>query len=220
VGHGFEGAGSREVLLKPVDLNFQLAGTGGAAEAAEFALLFGPLTRILPDLPPEQHQAVRAALVEASRRWTGILPQRSIMQRRSFPLVRSCKRYGKPARLGRSCSRPAPYSRGSRFPRSRRIYSRFSRINSRFGRARELARNRLIQHVVSAAEWHEEAGIEEFPGNFPVEPGNRRLARWRPTTPADRRSGWHPRHSAASGPSPSVRWCCAPRLCCTAGGRS
>jgi hypothetical protein len=115
VGHGFEGAGSREVLLKPVDLNFQLAGTGGAAEAAEFALLFGPLTRILPDLPPEQHQAVRAALVEASRRWTGILPQRSIMQRRSFPLVRSCKRYGKPARLGRSCSRPAPHSRGSRF---------------------------------------------------------------------------------------------------------
>jgi SAM-dependent methyltransferase len=57
-----EGAGFREVLLKPVDLNFQLAGTGGAAEAAEFALLFGPLTRILPDLPPERHAAIRAAL--------------------------------------------------------------------------------------------------------------------------------------------------------------
>jgi hypothetical protein len=57
-----EGARFREVLLKPVDLNFQLAGTGGAAEAAEFALLFGPLTRILPDLPPEQHAAVRTAL--------------------------------------------------------------------------------------------------------------------------------------------------------------
>jgi SAM-dependent methyltransferase len=56
------GAGFREVLLKPVDLNFQLAGAGGAAEAAEFALLFGPLTRILPDLPPEQHEAVRSAL--------------------------------------------------------------------------------------------------------------------------------------------------------------
>ncbi len=57
-----EGAGFREVLLKPVALNFQLAGAGGAAEAAEFALLFGPLTRILPDLPPEQHAAIRAAL--------------------------------------------------------------------------------------------------------------------------------------------------------------
>jgi hypothetical protein len=48
--------------LKPVDLNFQLAEAGGAAEAVEFALLFGPLTRILPDLPPERHAAIRAAL--------------------------------------------------------------------------------------------------------------------------------------------------------------
>ena len=46
----------------PVDLDYQLAGAGGAAEAADFALLFGPLTRILPDLPPEQHEAVRSAL--------------------------------------------------------------------------------------------------------------------------------------------------------------
>src|SRR5216683_5258814 len=57
-----EGAGFREVSLKPVDLNYQLAGAGGAAAAAEFALLFGPLTRILPDLPREQHEAVRSAL--------------------------------------------------------------------------------------------------------------------------------------------------------------
>jgi SAM-dependent methyltransferase len=57
-----EDAGFREASLTPVDLEYQLAGAGGAAEAAEFALLFGPLTRILPDLPPEQHEAVRSAL--------------------------------------------------------------------------------------------------------------------------------------------------------------
>jgi len=57
-----EGAGFREVSLTAVDTPMQLAGAGGAAEAAEFATLFGPLTRILPDLPPERHQAVRSAL--------------------------------------------------------------------------------------------------------------------------------------------------------------
>jgi len=57
-----ESAGFREVSLKPVNLKYQLAGAGGAAEAAEFALLFGPLTRILPGLPPERHEAVRSAL--------------------------------------------------------------------------------------------------------------------------------------------------------------
>ena len=56
------GAGFREVSLTPVDLDYQLAGAGGAAEAAEFALLFGPLTRILPGLPKEQRQAVQSAL--------------------------------------------------------------------------------------------------------------------------------------------------------------
>jgi len=55
-------AGFGAVSLKPVDLEYQLAGVGGAAEAAEFALLFGPLTRILPGLPLEQHEAVRSAL--------------------------------------------------------------------------------------------------------------------------------------------------------------
>jgi SAM-dependent methyltransferase len=57
-----EDAGFREVSMTPVDLEYQLAGAGGAAEAAEFSLLFGPLTRILPDLPPEQREAVRSAL--------------------------------------------------------------------------------------------------------------------------------------------------------------
>ena len=55
-------AGFGEVSLSPVDLEYQLAGAGGAAEAADFALLFGPLTRILPGLPLERQQAVRSAL--------------------------------------------------------------------------------------------------------------------------------------------------------------
>jgi len=55
-------AGFREVSLTKVDLEYQLAGSGGAAEAADFALLFGPLTRILPGLAPERHEAVRSAL--------------------------------------------------------------------------------------------------------------------------------------------------------------
>ncbi len=62
VHHILKDAGFGEVSLKPVDLEYQLAGAGGAAEAAEFALLFGPLTRILPGLPREQHEAVRLAL--------------------------------------------------------------------------------------------------------------------------------------------------------------
>jgi SAM-dependent methyltransferase len=62
VHHILHDAGFGEVSLKPVDLEYQLAGAGGAAEAAEFALLFGPLTRILPGLRLEQHQAVRSAL--------------------------------------------------------------------------------------------------------------------------------------------------------------
>ena len=62
VHHILKGAGFGEVSLKPVDLEYQLAGAGGAAEAAEFALLFGPLTRILPGLPLDRHDAVRSAL--------------------------------------------------------------------------------------------------------------------------------------------------------------
>jgi len=47
--------------LTPVNLDYQLAGAGGAAEAAEFALLFGPLTRV-PGLSAEQRDAVRSTL--------------------------------------------------------------------------------------------------------------------------------------------------------------
>jgi SAM-dependent methyltransferase len=56
-----EGAGFREVSLTPMNLDYQLAGAGGAAEAAEFALLFGPLTRV-SGLSAEQRDAVRSAL--------------------------------------------------------------------------------------------------------------------------------------------------------------
>lgn len=57
-----EGSGFREVSLTPVDVVMELAGSGGTAEAVEFAMLFGPLTRILPVLPLKQHEAVRSAL--------------------------------------------------------------------------------------------------------------------------------------------------------------
>jgi SAM-dependent methyltransferase len=57
-----EGSGFREVALTPVNLDYQLAGTGGAAEATEFALLFGPLTR-MSGLSAEQREAVRSTLV-------------------------------------------------------------------------------------------------------------------------------------------------------------
>jgi SAM-dependent methyltransferase len=56
-----DAAGFREVALTPVDLDYRIAETG-AAEATEFALLFGPLTRVLPGLPHERQEAVRAAL--------------------------------------------------------------------------------------------------------------------------------------------------------------
>jgi SAM-dependent methyltransferase len=56
------GAGFHQVSLTPVDLPYQIAGAGGAAEAAEFALLFGPLTRVMPGLPPEQREQIRATL--------------------------------------------------------------------------------------------------------------------------------------------------------------
>jgi SAM-dependent methyltransferase len=57
-----EGAGFREVSLTPLDPMIRLAGPGGAAEAADFALLFGPLTRVLPSLSAEQRDAVRSTL--------------------------------------------------------------------------------------------------------------------------------------------------------------
>jgi SAM-dependent methyltransferase len=57
-----EGAGFQEVSLTPLDTDMQLAGSGGAAEAADFAMVFGPLTRVLPSLSSQQRDAVRATL--------------------------------------------------------------------------------------------------------------------------------------------------------------
>lgn len=57
-----EDAGFHEVALMPVNLAYQLASAGGAAEAAEFALLFGPLTRRMSGFSAEQREAVRSTL--------------------------------------------------------------------------------------------------------------------------------------------------------------
>jgi SAM-dependent methyltransferase len=57
-----ESAGFREVSLTPADPLIRLASTGGAAEAADFVMVLGPLTRVLPALSTPQREAVRAAL--------------------------------------------------------------------------------------------------------------------------------------------------------------
>jgi SAM-dependent methyltransferase len=55
-----EGAGFREVSLTPLDPFGRLGGS--AAEAAQFMMLFGPLTRLLPALSEPQRDAVRSAI--------------------------------------------------------------------------------------------------------------------------------------------------------------
>src|ERR1700730_587686 len=57
-----EGAGFREVSLTPVEPVIRLASTGEAAEAADFVMVLGPLTRVLPALSAAQRETVRAAL--------------------------------------------------------------------------------------------------------------------------------------------------------------
>src|SRR3984893_15905191 len=57
-----ESAGFREVSLRPVDPVIQLASTGGAAEAADFVMVLGPLTRVLPALSAPQRETVRAVI--------------------------------------------------------------------------------------------------------------------------------------------------------------
>jgi SAM-dependent methyltransferase len=57
-----EGAGFRDVSLTPVNPTIRLAPPGNAAEAADFAMVFGPLTRHLAQLSAAQREAVRAAL--------------------------------------------------------------------------------------------------------------------------------------------------------------
>lgn len=57
-----EGAGWGAVALTPHEFAMPLAGPGGAAEAAEFALRFGPAARASATLPAAEQAAVRAAL--------------------------------------------------------------------------------------------------------------------------------------------------------------
>jgi SAM-dependent methyltransferase len=66
-----EGAGFREVSLTPLDPMIPLAGPGGAAEAADFMMTFGPLTRILSALSAEQLAAVRSGLEAFLRGYDG-----------------------------------------------------------------------------------------------------------------------------------------------------
>lgn len=66
-----EGAGFGDVSLTPLDWSAQLAPPGGAAEAADFMLAFGPMTRIVPTLPLQQQQAVRQALEDYFKGFDG-----------------------------------------------------------------------------------------------------------------------------------------------------
>ena len=65
-----ESAGFREVSLTPVDPVIQLAGDGGEAEAADFVMVLGPLTRVLPALSAPQRETVRAALEVFFQKYT------------------------------------------------------------------------------------------------------------------------------------------------------
>jgi len=57
-----EGAGFRDVTLTPLDPIIQLAGPAGAAEAADFVIVLGPLARVLPGLSAAQREKVRENL--------------------------------------------------------------------------------------------------------------------------------------------------------------
>ena len=65
-----ESADFREVSLTPVDPVIQLASTGEAAEAADFVMMLGPLTRVLPALSAPQRETVRAALEVFFQKYT------------------------------------------------------------------------------------------------------------------------------------------------------
>ena len=57
--------------MTPLDPMVRLAGPGGAAEATDFMMTFGPLTRILPALSAEQLAAVRSGLEAFLRGYDG-----------------------------------------------------------------------------------------------------------------------------------------------------
>lgn len=57
-----EGAGFQGVSLTAFDWSARLAPPGGTAEAADLMFVFGPLTRLLPELSAEQQGEIRATL--------------------------------------------------------------------------------------------------------------------------------------------------------------
>jgi len=65
-----ESAGFHDVSLAPVDPVIQLAGDDGEAEAADFVMVLGPLTRVLPNVSAPQREAVRAALEVFFQKYT------------------------------------------------------------------------------------------------------------------------------------------------------
>src|SRR6266436_4958470 len=65
-----DSAGFRDVFLTPIDPVIRLAGDGGEAEAADFVLILGPLTRALPTVSAPQREAVRAALEVFFQKYT------------------------------------------------------------------------------------------------------------------------------------------------------
>jgi SAM-dependent methyltransferase len=62
-----ETAGFRDVSLTPFDPALRLSGSGGAADAADFAMLVGPVVRATLNASAEQRQAVRGRLVSYFR---------------------------------------------------------------------------------------------------------------------------------------------------------
>ena len=66
-----EGAGFREVELTAHDEPMRLAGPGGAADAADFSIQFGPLTRVLDEVAPARRSEILAAITETYRQLEG-----------------------------------------------------------------------------------------------------------------------------------------------------
>jgi len=64
-------AGFHDVALLPRDEFMRVGGPGGAADAADFSLQFGPMTRVRHDSGPELQKAILGAVTEAYRQIEG-----------------------------------------------------------------------------------------------------------------------------------------------------
>ena len=83
-----EGAGFREVSLTATDPMIHLAGPGGAVEAADFAMTFGPITRVLAGLAAADRDAVRTTLEAFFRAQDG--PQGVALPARNWVVQARC----------------------------------------------------------------------------------------------------------------------------------